>query len=124
MAQRVITEMVDDVDGGVIPEGEAKTLSFAFDGVTYEIDLRPENSDAMHRALEPWIARARRVSGPKRQPPKGGRSAEQTKAIRQWAIDSGYDISDRGRIPADVEAKFHEVNGVPLTGKDRPKKSA
>jgi hypothetical protein len=26
--------------------------------------------------------------------------------IRQWARDSGYDISDRGRIPAEIEAAY------------------
>jgi len=115
--------MVDDVDGTIIPEGEPGTLSFAYDGVTYEIDLKSENRDALASALEPWIARARRVAGQRREKPKNARSKEQTQAIRQWAIDSGYQISDRGRIPADVEAKFHEVNGVPLTGRNRPKKS-
>ena len=115
--------MVDDLDGSIIPEGQSPTVRFAFDGVTYEIDLTTPNRDALASALEPWIARARRVSGAKRERPKSGRSKEQTQAIRQWAIDSGYDISDRGRIPADIEAKFHEVSGVPLTGKARPKKS-
>jgi hypothetical protein len=123
MAQRTIIETVDDIDGTIIPEGQEPTVKFGLDGATYEIDLNDDNRDAMHRALEPWIARARRLSGPKREKPKNARSKEQTQAIRQWAIDSGYQISDRGRIPGDVEAKFHEVNGVPLTGKARPKKS-
>src|SRR5260221_3292459 len=26
--------------------------------------------------------------------------------MRQWARDSGYDVSDRGRIPADIEAAY------------------
>ena len=25
-----------------------------------------------------------------------------TKAIREWARENGYDVSDRGRIPANV----------------------
>nr|WP_082520919.1 histone-like nucleoid-structuring protein Lsr2 [Rhodococcus sp. Leaf278] len=33
------------------------------------------------------------------------RTVEQGRAIRQWASDQGYEIRERGRIPADRRQK-------------------
>jgi hypothetical protein len=44
MAQRVITQLVDDIDGKEIAEGAGETVSFALDGVSYEIDLSSKNA--------------------------------------------------------------------------------
>ncbi|WP_439111984.1 Lsr2 family DNA-binding protein [Gordonia alkanivorans] len=33
-----------------------------------------------------------------------------TKAIREWARENGYDVSDRGRIPADVMDAYAAAN--------------
>ncbi|GGG27610.1 hypothetical protein GCM10007304_46800 [Rhodococcoides trifolii] len=38
------------------------------------------------------------------------RDPEQTRAIRQWAADSGYDINDRGRIPAAIENAYNAAH--------------
>ena len=35
------------------------------------------------------------------------RDPSQTRAIRAWAQSQGIAVSDRGRIPADIEAKYH-----------------
>ncbi|WP_442973052.1 Lsr2 family DNA-binding protein [Rhodococcus sp. NBC_00294] len=34
------------------------------------------------------------------------RDPEQTRAIREWANANGYEVSDRGRIPAAVVEAF------------------
>lgn len=39
MAQKVITEFIDDIDGSVAE----RTFTFAVDGTNYEIDLSSEN---------------------------------------------------------------------------------
>ena len=33
----------------------------------------------------------------------------QTRAIREWALANGYEISDRGRIPTDIEHAYHDA---------------
>lgn len=38
------------------------------------------------------------------------RDPEQTRAIRQWAFDQGYEISERGRIPADIEEAYNAAH--------------
>ena len=35
------------------------------------------------------------------------RDPSQTKAIREWARGEGIALADRGRIPADIEARYH-----------------
>ncbi|WP_306294085.1 histone-like nucleoid-structuring protein Lsr2 [Rhodococcus sp. 1163] len=36
----------------------------------------------------------------------GNRDPEQTRAIRQCAFDQGYEISEHGRIPVDIEKAY------------------
>ena len=105
MAQRTIIQLTDDLDGAAAD----RTVQFAYEGVTYELDLSTKNADKFAKTLEPYVAVARRVGGRK----SSGHSAvakatrEEMQAIRQWAKDSGYDVSDRGRISAEVQAAYH-----------------
>lgn len=62
-------------------------------------------------------SRARRASGtttPKKAPPKrrAGNSRQRVSnaAVRSWARQNGYTISDRGRIPATVVEAYHQRN--------------
>ncbi len=57
MAQKVQVILVDDVDGGEA----AETVSFALDGVSYEIDVSQKNAKALRDALGAWVGHARRV---------------------------------------------------------------
>jgi hypothetical protein len=71
----------------------------------YEIDLTTENAEAFRKALEPYIAGARRASAsPARagSPRKRSSSPSETAAIREWANANGHKVSERGRVPATV----------------------
>jgi hypothetical protein len=87
--------------------------------VSYEIDLREENANRLRDSLADYVESARRVGGrvkrgatPTSAParPVDARSKEQTKAIREWAKKNGYDLAERGRIPANVIAAFEEAH--------------
>lgn len=101
MAQRVQVMLIDDVDGS---EG-AETVTFALDGVTYEIDLSEKNAAKMRGDLASWVGHGRRVSGrssasrPARKAPGGGTDSS---AVREWARSNGHEVSERGRISAAV----------------------
>ncbi len=108
MAQKVQTLFIDDIDGGEA----AGTVRFALDGVEYEIDLSIEHTDELHTALGKYIGHARKVGGTTRR--RGGRrgvSTIDTTAVRAWAREQGIDIKDRGRVPADVVAKYRAATG-------------
>jgi Lsr2 len=111
MAQKIQTLFIDDIDGG---EADG-TVRFALDGAEYEIDLSSKHDDELRSALSNYIAHARKVSSPARKATlaRGGRkpSAVDTVAVRAWARDNGYDIKDRGRVPADLVAKYKETVG-------------
>src|SRR4051794_15327042 len=110
MAQKVQVVLIDDLDGGDATE----TVSFGLDGATYEIDLSEQNARQLRDALAPWVGNARRVSGGRGGRPaarrvgssSGGGSSTDTTAIRSWAKDNGYKVSERGRISAEVQEAY------------------
>jgi len=101
MAKRVIETLIDDLDGS---EATA-TVAFAYKGTNYEIDLNDANAEKLDDALKPWIDLARKAktsgsSNARTSSKSTGRSDRAT--IRKWANDNGYNVGDRGRIPANV----------------------
>lgn len=108
MAQKVLVELVDDLDGSTASE----TVSFSLDGVSFEIDLSDNNATELRDSLAQFIEHARRTGGRKRsvtQAPTQRPSVdrEQNQAIREWGRKNGFDISDRGRIPAEIIDAYH-----------------
>jgi hypothetical protein len=114
MAQHIQTLFIDDIDGGAA-EG---TVRFALDGTNYEIDLSGKHSHELRAALRKYVEHARKVGGATRRPgargARGGRrsSTADTGAVRAWARENGYDIKDRGRVPADLVAKYQAATGA------------
>lgn len=101
MAKRTIVTITDDLDGSE----DAETVTFGYDGRTYEIDLSDENRAKLEQALQPFIDAARPVSGSSR----AGNPTPQRRgvplnlaAVRAWAADNGHEVNQRGRIPAAV----------------------
>ena len=124
MAQKVTVALVDDLDGSV--SEDISTVSFGLDGVEYEIDLTEDNAAKLRDTLADFVAAARRTSGRrKRGGARAGSSAarpaadrEQTRLIREWARENGYELADRGRIPSNVLAAYEEAQAAPAV---RPK---
>ncbi len=110
MAQKVQYLLVDDVDGGEAEE----TVTFALDGVSYEIDLNAENAESLRESFATWIGHGRRVGGRAsrakvagvRRSTKAAAAALDLGDVRTWARDNGYTVSDRGRISGDVMAAY------------------
>jgi hypothetical protein len=106
VAQKVQILYVDDIDGSAA-DG---TVRFGLDGADYEIDLNPENAQALRHALARYVSAARRVGGGSRRQVRSGRTAPANEAntteIREWAKAQGIEVKDRGRVPAEVMVKF------------------
>jgi hypothetical protein len=118
MAQRIVTELTDDTNGKPADE----TVTFGLDGREYEIDLTSKNAAALRKAFDVYVKNGRRVGG--RRPRNTGgssssassgssrsRSEVDTKAVRQWAGENGYELSSRGRIPANVVEAYQAAQG-------------
>jgi hypothetical protein len=114
VAQKITTLFIDDIDGGAA-EG---TVRFALDGTEYEIDLNAKHSEELRSALGKYVSHARKVGGAARRAGRApGRavrtagSALNTTEIRSWARENGFEIKDRGRVPADLVAKYQAATG-------------
>ena len=119
MAQKVQVTLVDDLDGGSADE----TLTFGLDGVSYEIDLSKSNAKKFRDSLGSYVGAARRVGGragggrvgrPRGRVAARGRAAgggqAATSDVRAWAKSKGIKVSERGRISADVVAKYEAAH--------------
>lgn len=107
VAQKVQVTFACDYDSKEIPNGEHLTRSFSLDGRDYEIDLCMKHSQKFDEAVKRFADHGRRVSArvsrsKRRTTAHRRRSAE----IRAWAKRSGMEVSDRGRIPAQVISKY------------------
>jgi hypothetical protein len=112
MAKRTV--VVDDIDGST----PAETVTFALDDVTYSIDLSRDHAAELRDSLAKWIAEAEPVSGRRggtagRRTGRGrggGSSRRSSSDVRQWAREQGYEVSDRGRIPANVLEAYEDAH--------------
>ena len=111
MAQTTQTFLVDDLDGSEATQ----TLTFAFQGTTYEIDLNDEHAASLEESFAEWIGAARRTTG--RGASSGSSSSSSSSsssrassgpkrtdldAVRAWARENGHTVSDRGRVSNKV----------------------
>ena len=104
MAQKVTVSLQDDLDGGPA----AETVRFALAGSEFEIDLNEKNARKFRQQITPFLEHARRAGkiGGARSASRGAASRARTSRIRAWARDHDMTINDRGRIPADVIARY------------------
>lgn len=104
MAVTTLTVITDDIDGSK----DASTISFAFGGTNYEVDLSEKHAEALAKALAPYIEAGRKVRTGSTAPARRSSSVGgvDPKAVRKWAESAGITVSSRGRIPADIVEKF------------------
>ena len=107
MAKTVTVNLIDDIDGSCADE----TVTFSFDGVSYEIDLGSHNAIKLRSELNAWA--------------RAGRPAEATvgrsgavklirpytdptpaNVIRDWGRRNGHVVSERGRLPLHLVDAF------------------
>ena len=111
MAARTLIQLIDDMDGG---EADT-TITFGYEGKTYEIDLSKKNADKLHKAINPFVEKARRVGAlrstkPSTSKPSVRNSRERLVEIREWARENGHHVSDRGRIAGEIVAAFEAAH--------------
>jgi nucleoid-associated protein Lsr2 len=103
VASKTVVELFDDLDGGRADE----TVSFALDGVDYEIDLSTAHATVLREILGEYVAKAhktparprrnRKVAPPAR--PNAGMTAE----IRRLASESARKVSEAQQVAEPPE---------------------
>lgn len=104
MAQRMIT--TSDLSGAE----DAVTVSFAFGGSGYEIDLTDAERGDMEELLKPYMSKARLVGTKTARAGTRTTLPASTAAVRAWAKANGIKVSPRGRIPGHVMQAFQSAN--------------
>src|SRR5437763_5337252 len=120
--------MLDDIDGSAATQ----TVPSSLDGISYELDLSDDNATNLRDELARYLAVAQRTGGRKVRVAVGqsatgtGASTpdrERSRQIRAWAIDNGYPLSDRGRIPGDVVSAYEQAKSDEANA-EKPAKSS
>jgi hypothetical protein len=105
MSRNVSVVITDDING----EPGARTVTFALESKSYEIDLTDDHVSALRQALAPWMAAARpvrpagEVPAPRRRPDVGEPTAAE---VRAWAREAGLSVPDRGRLPDHLRERY------------------
>ncbi|MBB5157449.1 histone-like nucleoid-structuring protein Lsr2 [Saccharopolyspora phatthalungensis] len=108
MAQKVTVRLVDDLDG----TPTAETIDFELDGISYAIDLSPNNATGLRDTLAAYVAHARRTSGrhhPTTPSAPPATNKKRNQDIREWAREHGMRVSGRGRIPAGITHAYDQA---------------
>lgn len=93
--KRTVIDRNDDFDG----TPDAETVPFAFEGVSYEIELSGKNLKEMRSMMEAYVNAGRRVGG--RKATKGASrkaSSVDSAAVRTWAQENGVEVGSTGKI--------------------------
>jgi hypothetical protein len=131
MAQKVLVEMLDDLDRSPATH----TIPFGLDGISYEIDLSDDNATALREELARFISAGRKTGGRKVRVATGQSTTassadrERSRAIRAWASENGYEVSERGRLSSEIvsaydEARLQAAEPVPARKRASRKKVA
>lgn len=108
MAQRVRIQLVDDLTGESLDDGNGRSVEFSIDQKRYQIDLSNENVARLELALQPFVDAARKVgrgstvSASRRTASRAAENAE----IREWAKSQGIHVGDRGRISEEIRDAY------------------
>jgi Lsr2 len=95
MATRTLT--FDDLDGSE----DAQTVRISVGGQAVDIDLSQANRDKLEKALAPYFEHGREVV-------RKQSSGSSTAKMRQWLQEQGHKVGDKGRIPEDLQAIYHQ----------------
>lgn len=123
MAQKVQVVLTCDLDEEEVPA--VQTVAFGYEGTTFAFELCEEHLQEVTDLFAHWMRVARVADGARRRrstsaastgtrarrnsaagPASGG-----TSDIRGWARNNGFQISERGRIPAEVRRAYDAANG-------------
>lgn len=105
MAKKIIEVITSDISGEELAPGQGETVLFSVGGTEYSIDLTDAEVKEFHSTLDPYIKNATKLAGrgkPSRKSTGSGRSPEELAAARAWLKEHGHDVSDRGRVKAEL----------------------
>lgn len=126
VAKRQIVSIIDDLDGRELDIEEAHTISWSWSGVDYQLDVSSANLEKIETGRVPVSkllevstrvggrrqSTAVRVTTPAAPTSSNGRgtSSPDTRTIREWAREAGYEVPLRGRLPREIIDAYEAAN--------------
>lgn len=111
-----ITAYRDDKDGTQLSAEEVVTIHFSIDNERYVLDLSAENAEDFRNQWKSWID----IASKDLQERKPGRAARGSRrstngasknaAIRQWASQNGFQVSDRGPLRSEIVSAYNQAH--------------
>lgn len=113
MAQKVLVNMIDDLDGTEAHQ----TVQFGLDGKSYAIDVSDRNERRLRKIFTKYLPHARKLGCAGRGRPStrttGRQPRDTARRIRDWAAQNGHELAGRGRIPVDVIEAYERRDRTP-----------
>lgn len=100
MAEKVVR--VSDLSG----ELSTHRVAWQVGRTSYVLDLTEKEHEQFEKALKPWIEASTKTGGKRRT----AAASSETATIRAWAQAEGVKVSDRGKLPDDVIAKYRATH--------------
>ncbi|WP_298585115.1 Lsr2 family protein [uncultured Kocuria sp.] len=114
MARTTQVVVTSDLSGEVLenPVG----IDFSFAGADYHIDLSSDEATEFDNLLERYRNVATKVDNRRQTATRSSKSStsddrkEHIKKVREWAKSQNLEVSDRGRISAEIEAAYKSAH--------------
>lgn len=97
--------VLDDLTGEQLGD-DAVTVTFALEGISYELDLTPSAAADFRELLEPYIEAGRRTGRATRGAAAPAISSGEQAAARAWLSEQGIEVPSRGRISAALMERY------------------
>jgi Lsr2 len=113
MATITRTFLVDDLDGST---DDVENVQISLDGAHFEIDLSAANVARLRDKLTKYLENGTRVTPRKTTQtrrsvkPAATSGRDQVQAVRDWARQNGYQVSNRGRISGTIQKAFDSAH--------------
>ncbi len=114
MAKKTIEIITSDLSGEELAPGRGETVIFSIGGSDYSVDLTDAEAKDLYAAFDPYVKVATKRSSrgaSTRKASGSGRTPTELAHIRTWAKDNGHQVSERGRIKAEIIEAFDRANG-------------
>jgi hypothetical protein len=105
MARITVVEVVDDLSGKVLSDPEI--VRFGVDGSEYQLETSQESAHELRTLLDRYAKISRKRTTRRSD---AARAATSVADIRAWAVENGWDVSERGRIPKVIVDAYNEAH--------------
>lgn len=112
---------VDDLDGREIELDDVHTVLWSWLGVEYQLDISSANLDKVENGrvtVAKLLEASTRIGGRKQstaprvttKKPSSPKATASTSDIREWAIEEGYEVGPRGRLPKEIVEAYEAAH--------------